>query len=115
MCFQKTSRACRTSGSRELCQGRVQDKRTARLQASGVSTIYESLSGTERRARCRPTNALEGAGGKAHAIWLSAIDGDAVAGRNGGQSQARVPAVPGGRLGDEDSATTADPLEWRGN
>ena len=35
--------------------------------------------------------------------------------RDAGQSQAGVPAVPRGRFGDEDSTTTADPLEWRGN
>ncbi len=35
--------------------------------------------------------------------------------RNADQPQARVPALPRGRFGDEDSATAADPLEGRGN
>src|SRR5206468_3388419 len=53
--------------------------------------------------------------GEANAFRVSAADGDAGAGRNADQPQARVPALPRGRFGDEDSATAADPLEGRGN
>ena len=61
----------------------------------------------------RTANPLERGGGSAHEVWLSATDGDAAARRDAGQSQTGVPVVPRERFGDEDSATAADPLEWR--
>ena len=83
------------------------------LSARWVRTLLKRLRREGDRAlRHRP---LERAGGQAHAVWLSAIDGAAAARRDAGQSQAGVPAVPRGRVGDEDSAAAADPLEWRSN
>src|SRR5215470_382954 len=110
MCSQKTGRACGTSGSRELCGSGVREKRATRLQAGGIGTIDVSLSHAKSGAgRCTARTA-ERIGGEAHAVRLPTADGDAGAGRSDGQSQARVPAVSGGRIGDEDSAPTANPL-----
>jgi len=108
-----TGNACGTSGSRELCRGRVPEEPTARLQAAGIGTIDASLSSAEGSAGRGVANAVERVGRPADAVRVSAIDGDAGAGRRGGQSQASIPAVSRGRLGDEDSAAAADPLEWR--
>src|SRR6059058_5054208 len=113
--LSKTGSACGTSGSRELRRGRVPDERAARLQADGIGTNDASLSGAKSGAGQRTASALEKTSGEAHAFRVSAADGDAGAGRNADQPQARVPALPRGRLGDEDSATAADPLEGRGN
>src|SRR5205809_694650 len=74
-----------------------------------------SLSGAKSGAGQRTASAIEKTSGEAHAFRVSAADGDAGAGRNADQPQARVPALPRGRFGDEDSATAADPLEGRGN
>src|SRR5512133_3808104 len=115
MCSQKTGSACGTSGSRELCRGEVPHERAARLQAAGFGTIDASLSRAKSGARHRTANTVEGTGREAHAVRVSAADGDADARRSVGQSQARVPAVPGRRIGDEDSTAAADPLEWRGS
>src|SRR5215475_16232444 len=112
MCFQKTGRACGTSGSRELCESGVPGERAARLQAVGASTIHEAVSGAEGGAGCGCANALEGVSGQTHAVWLSAADRDAGARRDGGKSQACVSAVSRGRIGDEDPAAAANPLEW---
>ena len=61
------------------------------MQADGIGTIDESLSGTRSRAKQRTANPLERAGGQAHAVWLSASNGDAAARRGDGQSQATEP------------------------
>src|SRR5438067_5024581 len=110
-----SSDLCGTSGSRELRRGRVPDERAARLQADGIGTNDASLSGAKSGAGQRTASAIEKTSGEAHAFRVSAADGDAGAGRNADQPQARVPALPRGRFGDEDSATAADPLEGRGN
>src|ERR1700726_712107 len=115
MCSQKTSSACGTPGRRELCRGGVWHERTACLQAAGIGTIDAPLSGAESGARCGAAKTTERAGGEAHAVRLSAAHGDAGTRRDGGQPQARVPVVSRGRIGDEDSTTTADPLEWHGS
>src|ERR1700675_1798822 len=115
MCSQKTGSACGTSGSRELCRGGVPHERAARLQAAGFGTIDLLLSSAESGTRHRIASAAERTGSETHAVRVSPADGDAGAGRDDGQSQARVPAVPRRRIGDEDPATTADPLEWRGH
>src|SRR5207249_2666765 len=99
---------CGTSGRRELCGSRVPDERATRLQADGIGTIDASLSATESGARPRTAHPLEGAGGPAHALRLSAAHGHVGAGRNTGQPQASVPAVSRGRIGDEDSTAPAD-------
>jgi len=112
--LSKNGSACGTSGSRELCGSRVPDERTARLQAVGIGTIDASLSSAKGGARRRTANTIERTGRQAHAVRISPADGDARARRNVGQSQASVPALPRRRIGDEDSATTADPLERRG-
>jgi len=46
-CVQKTGRACGTSDSRELRNGRAPGERAARLQADAVSAIDASVSVTE--------------------------------------------------------------------
>src|ERR1700756_331508 len=115
MCSQKTGSACGTSGSRELCGSRVPDEPTARLQAAGIGTIDATLSSAKGGTRRRIANTIERTGGAAHAVRISPADGDAGAGRDAGQSQASVPALPRRRIGDEDSATAEDPLEWRGH
>src|SRR5213076_137117 len=112
---QKTGSACGTSSRRELCGSRVRDERATRLQADGIGTIDASLSATESGARPRTAHPLEGAGGPAHALRLSAAHGHVGAGRNTGQPQANVPAVSRGRIGDEDSTAPADPLEGGGD
>src|SRR5215471_312945 len=112
MCSQKTGRACGTSGSRELCGSGVRGERAARLQAAGVSTIHEALSGAEVGARCGSANALEGVSGETHALWLSPVDRAADTRRGGGKSQACVSAVSRGKLGHADPAAATDPLEW---
>src|SRR6516165_1316255 len=112
MCSQKTGRACGTSGSRELCGSGVPDERTARLQAAGDSTIHKALSGAQAGARCGSTNALEGASGPTHALWLSPADRNAVTRRDGGKSQARISAVSRGTTSHADTAAAADSLEW---
>src|SRR5215831_19952450 len=112
MCCQKTGRACGTSGSRELCGSGVPGERAARLQAAEASTIHEALSGTEGGAGCGSANALEGASGQTHAVWLSPADGDAVTRRDGGKSQACVSAVSRGRTGHAHPAAAEDSLEW---
>src|ERR1700693_3767811 len=90
-------------------------ERAARLEADGIGTIDASLSGAESGAGPRTAKTLERAGCPTHAVRLSATDGDAAARRDTGQSQAGVPAVSRGRIGNEDSAAAADPLEWRNN
>jgi hypothetical protein len=87
---------------------------TARLQAAGVGTIDAPLSGAESGTGHHVAKATERAGGEAHAVRLSAAEGAADAGRSSGQPQAGIPPVSRGRIGNEDSATTADPLERRG-
>jgi len=57
-------RASGTSGSRELCGSGVRTERAARLQAAGVSTIDEAVSGEEGEARWGSANALEGVSGQ---------------------------------------------------
>ena len=49
-----------------------------------------------------------------HAVRVSKAEGAVGAGRASGQSQATVPAVSGGRLGDEDPAEAAHSLDGRG-
>jgi hypothetical protein len=82
-------------------------ERHACRHAGRFGAIDESLSSQESRARRQSTNTLEGAGGAAHAVLLPAVDGDAAARRDYGQSQAGVPAVSLGSVGDADSGTTA--------
>ena len=53
------------------------DERTARLQAAGIGTIDASLSSAESGARSCAASAIERAGGEAHAVRVSAADGDA--------------------------------------
>src|ERR1700757_1350648 len=113
MCSQKTGSACGTSGSRELCRGGVPYKRAARLQAVGFGTIDVSVSSAESGTRHHIANAVERTGREAHAVRVSAADGDAGARRGAGQSQARVSAVPRRRIGDEGSTAASEPLEWR--
>src|SRR5438067_12483289 len=115
MCSQKTASACGTSGSRELRRGRVPDERAARLQADGIGTNDASLSGAKSGAVQRAATAIEKSTLALHDALPISTDGDAAAGRNADQPQARVPALPRGRFGDEDSATAADRLEGRGN
>src|SRR5205823_8936376 len=115
MCSQKTGSACGTSGSRELCRGGVPHERAARLQAAGFGTIDVSLSSAKSGTRQRIANTVERTSREAHAVRVSAADGDAGARRSAGQSQARVPAVPRRRIGDEDSTAASDALEWRGS
>src|SRR5215470_403164 len=110
MCSQKTGSACGTSGSRELCGSGVREKRATRLQAGGIGTIDVSLSHAKSGAGRCTARTTERIGGEAHAVRLSTADGDAGAGRNDGQSQARVPALSGGRIGRADSQPTPDPL-----
>src|SRR5215467_4527987 len=114
MCFQKTGRACGTSGSRELCGSGVPGERAARLQAAEASKIDEALSWAKGRAGWGSANAPEGASGQAHALWLSSADRAADTRRDGGKSQAGVSAVSRGRIGHADAAAAADPLEWAG-
>ena len=111
--LSKNGSACGTSGSRELCRSGVPDERAARLQAVGFGTIDVSLSSAESGARYRIANTVERTGREAHAVRVSSADGAAGARRSSGQSQARVPAVPRRRIGDEDSTAASDPLEWR--
>jgi hypothetical protein len=54
--------------------------RSAHLQADGIGTIGAPLSGAESGAGQRTANPPERAGGPAHAVWLSATEGDAGAG-----------------------------------
>src|SRR5947208_6094996 len=115
MCSQKTGSACGTSGSRELCRGGVPHERAASLQAAGFGTIDVSVSNAQSGTRHRIANTVERTGREAHAVRVSSADGAAGARRSSGQSQARVPAVPRRRTGDEDSTAAADPLEWRGS
>jgi hypothetical protein len=86
MWSQKTGRACGTSGSRELCGGGVRDERAARLQAVGNGTIELSISSAESGAGHELARATERTGRQAHAVWVSAFDGDVGAGRDGGKS-----------------------------
>src|SRR3974390_1106306 len=113
MCSQKTGSACGTSGRRELCRGGVPQERAACLQAAGFGTINVSLSSAESGTRHDVANTAERTGREAHAIRVSTVDGDAGARRNADQSQARVPAVPRRRIGDEDSTAASDSVEWR--
>src|SRR5579859_4907239 len=112
MCSQKTGSASGTSGSRELCGSGVRDERAAGLQAAGNGTFDLSLSSAESGARYELAGTTERAGCQAHAVRISAADGDAGARRGGSQSQARVSPVSRGVLGDEDPAATANPLGW---
>src|SRR5580704_8670037 len=115
MCFQKTGRACGTSGSRALRDAAVRDERTARLQANGLGTIDPSLPGAESRARSRTTAALEGTGGQAHALRLSSADRHPGERRARGKPQTSVSAISGRRLGHAHPTTASDSLEWNGN
>src|ERR1700730_2257708 len=115
MCFQKTGRACGTSGSRALRDAAVRDERTARLQADGLGTIDPSLPGAESRTRWRTAAALEGAGGQAHALRLSPADRDLGERRIRGKPQTSVSAISRRRLGDAHPTTTAYALEWNRN
>jgi len=112
MWSQKTGRACGTSGSRELCGSGARDERTARLQAAEDGTIELSISSTENGAGHELAGATEGTGGQAHAVRVSATDGDVGTGRDGSQSQAGVSPVSGRTIDDEDPAAAADPLGW---
>jgi hypothetical protein len=76
MCSQKTGRACGTWGRRELRQGAVPQERTARLQADGFGTIDIPIAGAERGTGQRTANAIEGVGGAANALRISALDGE---------------------------------------
>lgn len=76
-----------------VCRGGVPEERATRLQADGIGTIDASLSGAESGAGQRTANPLERAGGPAHAVRVSPADGDAGAGRDAGQPQARVSTV----------------------
>ena len=90
----------------------MSERHACRLLGLGRSTHRYRARKAERDSALRA--AVERTGSEAHAVRLSPADGDAGARRDAGQSQAGVPAVSRGRIGDEDSATTADPLEWRG-
>src|ERR1700732_258490 len=115
MVSQKTSSACGTSGSREIRDGAVRDERAARLQAGEVGTINAPLSVAQSGTRCRTACAPTGVGGEAHAVRVSAVDGDAGARRRGSKSQTGLSIVSGGRLGDAHSAAKADLLERDGD
>src|SRR5207302_9609704 len=114
MCSQKTSSACGTSGSRRTRHGAVRNERAARLQADEVGTINAALSVAQSGTRCRTACALAGVGGEAHAVRVSAVDGDAGARRRRSESQTGLSIVSGGRLGDAHTAGKADPLERDG-
>jgi hypothetical protein len=89
----------------------MSERHACRLLGLGRSTHRYRRRKTERDAALR--KATERAGGEAHAVRLSTANGDAGVRRDGGQPQSRVSAATRGRIGDEDSVTTADPLERR--
>ena len=57
-------------------------------------TIDTPVPRAESGAGCSSANAFAGVGRQAHAVRVSATDGDVDAGRNSGQPQARVPVLP---------------------
>jgi hypothetical protein len=86
----------------------MSERDACRLMGLGRSThCYRARQDGDAWLRMR----LKELAAQPHAVRVSATDGDAGAGRDAGQSQAGVPAVRRGRVGDADSATTADPLE----
>ena len=70
----------RAAASYVMGQYSMSERHACRLMELGA--IDASLSIMPSRARCGITSAVEGVGRAAHAVRLSALDGDAGAGRN---------------------------------
>src|ERR1700692_1102976 len=115
MCSQKTSSACGTSGSREIRDGAVRDERAALLQAGEVGTINAPLSVAQSGTRCCTACAPTGVGGEAHAVRVSAVDGDAGGRRRRSKTPKVLSMLSGGGLGEAHSAAKADVLERDGD
>jgi len=90
----------------------MSERHACRLLGLGRSTNRDRMRKAERDAALRLR--LKELRREAHAVRLPTADGDADAGRNGGESQARVAFLSGGRIGHADSPPTPDALARAG-